>query len=65
MDKEGYMAGFGMKEGRGDKSRFDDRADKDGDGSRRSFHRKKVCRFCSDQDYLLDYKDIRMIQSFV
>ncbi|HLD99852.1 MAG TPA: 30S ribosomal protein S18 [Bdellovibrionota bacterium] len=41
--------------------------DKDGDerGRRGGFHRKKVCRFCSDQDFLLDYKDVRMMQSFV
>lgn len=42
--------------------------DKDDDrGGRRGggFHRKKVCRFCSDQDYVLDYKDVRMMQSFV
>lgn len=43
-------------------------SDKDGDGKGRSggsFHRKKVCRFCSDQDYLVDYKDVRLMQSFV
>jgi small subunit ribosomal protein S18 len=35
-------------------------------GSRRSgFSRKKTCRFCSDQDFIMDYKDIRMMQSFV
>ncbi|HAR44436.1 MAG TPA: 30S ribosomal protein S18 [Bdellovibrionales bacterium] len=40
--------------------------DKDGDGGRRGgFHRKKVCRFCSDQDFIMDYKDNRMMQSFV
>ena len=45
--------------------------DRDGeDRGRRSsgasnFHRKKVCRFCSDQDFIMDYKDIRMMQSFV
>ena len=50
-----------------------DRMDKDGDDRRRGgsggggggFHRKKVCRFCSDQDFILDYKDVRMMQSFV
>ncbi|MCM2324166.1 MAG: 30S ribosomal protein S18 [Oligoflexia bacterium] len=42
--------------------------DKDGDergGRRGGFHRKKVCRFCSDQDFVMDYKDSRMMQSFV
>ena len=52
---------------RGDRDdRGGDRMDKDGDGGRRGgFHRKKVCRFCSDSDFLMDYKDARMMQSFV
>ena len=57
---------------RGDRSNRDDRErmDKDGDdrgrrGGGGGFHRKKVCRFCSDQDFILDYKDVRMMQSFV
>jgi len=51
-----------------DRGNRDDRGmDKDGDdkGRRGNFHRKKVCRFCSDQDFILDYKDVRMMQSFV
>lgn len=51
-----------------DRSNRDDRMEKDGDDRGRKgggFHRKKVCRFCSDQDFILDYKDIRMMQSFV
>lgn len=43
-------------------------SDKDGDEKGRrggGFHRKKVCRFCSDQDYVVDYKDVRLMQSFV
>src|ERR1700751_1129217 len=47
--------------GREDKMGKDD----DGGGRRGGFHRKKVCRFCSDQDFLMDYKDQRMMQSFV
>ena len=57
---------------RGERPSRDDRGgmDKDGDdrgrkGGGGSFHRKKVCRFCSDQDFILDYKDVRMMQSFV
>jgi small subunit ribosomal protein S18 len=34
-------------------------------GRRDGFHRKKVCRFCSDQDFVMDYKDIHMMQSFI
>jgi small subunit ribosomal protein S18 len=58
------------RDDRGD--RGGDRMDKDGDdrgrrggGGGGGFHRKKVCRFCSDQDFILDYKDVRMMQSFV
>jgi small subunit ribosomal protein S18 len=60
----GYDRG-GDRGDRGD--RGGDRMDKDGDGGGRrgGFHRKKVCRFCSDQDFILDYKDQRMMQSFV
>mgnify|MGYP001619704983 CR=1 FL=1 len=55
--------------------RHDDREDRDdrdyqkddGDskGGRRSFNRKKVCRFCADNEYIMDYKDARMMQSFM
>jgi len=50
-------------------SRGDDRGDREGrdgekDGGRR-FGRRKACRFCTDQDFVMDYKDFRMMQSFV
>ena len=51
-----------------DRSGSDERGmDKDGDGGglRGGFHRKKVCRFCSDTDFVLDYKDARIMQSFI
>ena len=50
-----------------DKDSRDERNDKDGDGRRGGggFHRKKVCRFCADNEFIVDYKDIRMMQSFV
>src|SRR5277367_7162005 len=50
------------------RDRDDSRGGKDDDGDgkgRRSFHRKKVCRFCADNEYILDYKDARMMQQFV
>lgn len=60
----------GSREDRGDRM---DRMDKDGDdrgrrggsGGGSGFGRKKVCRFCSDQEFIMDYKDVRMMQSFV
>ena len=51
-----------------DKFDRDAREGRDGEdrgGRRGGFHRKKVCRFCSDTDFVMDYKDIRMMQSFV
>lgn len=56
-----------MRDKPGRDDRREDRMDKDGDdrGRRGGFHRKKVCRFCSDQDFILDYKDVRMMQSFI
>ena len=33
--------------------------------SRRSFSRKKVCRFCADPENIIDYKDVRQMQSFL
>lgn len=48
------------REGRMDQKDGDDRG-----GRRSAFNRKKVCRFCSDSDFILDYKDVRMMQSFI
>jgi small subunit ribosomal protein S18 len=56
-------SGGGRGEDRGE--RGGDRMDKDDGGRRGGFHRKKVCRFCSDSEYAMDYKDVRMMQSFV
>src|SRR5579885_2828674 len=55
------------REGRGDRGDRGSRDDGDDEkmGRRGGFHRKKICRFCSDQDFVMDYKDIRMMQSFV
>lgn len=62
------MATTNLKADMRDRSNREDRGmEKEGDDRRRGggFHRKKVCRFCSDQDFILDYKDVRMMQSFV
>lgn len=62
-EKEDRPSG-GDRPDRADRDRGGDK-DGDGGGRRGGFNRKKVCRFCSDQDYVLDYKDVRMMQSFV
>jgi small subunit ribosomal protein S18 len=60
-DRDGGGRGDRDGGGRGDRGDKDD----DGGGRRGGFHRKKVCRFCADNEYVLDYKDVRMVQSFV
>jgi small subunit ribosomal protein S18 len=59
----------GDRSNREDRSDRTDRMDKDGDEKRRGggggFHRKRVCRFCADTEFILDYKDVRMMQAFV
>lgn len=67
-----HTAGSAKPEGREPRGAREDRGDrgmdKDGDdrgGRRGGFHRKKVCRFCSDQEFIMDYKDVRMMQSFI
>jgi small subunit ribosomal protein S18 len=63
------MAYQGSKSYMGDKSsssRDDRYFDKEDDKKRGSgFTRKKICKFCSDLEYILDYKDVRMMQSFI
>jgi small subunit ribosomal protein S18 len=31
---------------------------------RRSFHRRKVCKFCADSSLVIDYKDAKMLRYF-
>ena len=53
--------------------RDDDRSDSDGrrdrrgggGGGKRSFSRRKVCRFCADESVPVDYKDPGMLKYFV
>lgn len=53
-DMDDQDSGYDSKDDRGE-----------GKGGRRSFNRKKVCRFCADNEYIMDYKDGRMMQSFM
>jgi small subunit ribosomal protein S18 len=32
---------------------------------RRTFHRRKICRFCADSTLKIDYKDMRTLKYFV
>ncbi|MFO7986503.1 MAG: 30S ribosomal protein S18 [Desulfatiglandaceae bacterium] len=31
---------------------------------RRTFHRRKVCKFCADASLAIDYKDVRVLKYF-
>ncbi|RLB18305.1 MAG: 30S ribosomal protein S18 [Thermoplasmata archaeon] len=31
---------------------------------KRSFHRRKICRFCADSSLVIDYKDARSLRYF-
>jgi small subunit ribosomal protein S18 len=32
---------------------------------RRTYHRRKVCKFCADSSLVIDYKDIKNIRYFI
>jgi small subunit ribosomal protein S18 len=32
---------------------------------KRVFSRRKVCRFCTDKELVLDYKDVKILRNFV
>jgi len=34
-------------------------------GKKKTFVRKKVCRFCSDDNLVIDYKETRTLKNFV
>ncbi len=45
-----------------------DRDGKDGDDKKKmggGFSRKKQCKFSADTEYVLDYKDVQMMKSFI
>jgi small subunit ribosomal protein S18 len=58
-----------MREGRGGRSSSDSRggrgADKKDDKKRTLFRRRKVCKFCADKIDDINYKDVRLIGSFM
>ena len=46
-----------------------DRGGNDNDGPRgrfkRTYHRRKVCKFCADSSLAIDYKDTKIIRYFI
>ncbi|MFA5811587.1 MAG: 30S ribosomal protein S18 [bacterium] len=65
--------GFGNGEGRGfgrDRDKDKDKKGKDRDGKGfkkkgRMLSRPRVCRFCADRKLTIDYKDVKLLTSFV
>ena len=39
--------------------------DRRGGGGRGRFRRRKICRFCIDKVDLIDFKDVKLLQSYV
>ena len=52
---------------RGPRGGRDDRGDRDGRGGSRmgGFRRRKVCRFCTEKDATIDYKDPSVLRYFI
>lgn len=47
------------------RSSYNNRSDNRQPGRRRMiYHRRKVCRFCSDSNLAIDYKDPRLLRLF-
>ena len=32
---------------------------------RRSYQRRKICRFCSEKNIAIDYKDMKLLRNFI
>jgi small subunit ribosomal protein S18 len=58
MDREGGDEGRDRRGGRGKDA-------KGGGARKRTFSRRKVCRFCADKNISIDYKDSGMLKYFI
>jgi small subunit ribosomal protein S18 len=45
-------------------NRPNDRENARGGRFKRTYHRRKVCKFCADSNLLIDYKDARTLRYF-
>lgn len=67
-DDRGFRAGPPRDRDRGDRDRGDrDRGDRDREGGGRmgGFRRRKVCRFCTEKEAVIDYKDAGGLRYFL
>jgi small subunit ribosomal protein S18 len=49
---------------REDRNDRGDRGDRDG-GKRRGIGRRKMCKFCGDENIKIDYKDVGLLKYFI
>ncbi len=42
----------------------DNRRQNDKGRFRRTFHRRKICRFCADSSLVIDYKEVKVLRYF-
>ncbi|MBW2568144.1 MAG: 30S ribosomal protein S18 [Deltaproteobacteria bacterium] len=45
--------------------RFTKRNNKKNDSKKKTYNRRKVCRFCADSDIVIDYKDAKSLKYFI
>jgi small subunit ribosomal protein S18 len=55
----------GPRRGDGGRAENEGRPGERPGGRRRPMGRRKVCRFCADKTLVVDYKDVRTLQSFI
>lgn len=53
------------RESRGDGRGGDDKGDRGGRGMRGGFRRRKVCRFCTEKEAVIDYRDSGTLKFYV
>lgn len=57
--------GFGGDRGGDRGDRGGDRGGRDGGGEKRSFQKRRGCRFCGDAAFIIDYKDKNLLYPFL
>ncbi|MFH0899743.1 MAG: 30S ribosomal protein S18 [Pseudomonadota bacterium] len=64
LDHDHYEVDLDAEEGR-DRGRGDRGRGGGGGSSKRTFSRKKICRFCADKAIAIDYKDPQTLKYFI
>lgn len=64
-EKETQQAERSERPERGERPEREERGGRGGGGGRRSFGRRKVCRYCVDKDLVIDHKDAGSLKLFL